>query len=105
MIDLRDILYLEWIFNRLLYRFKDDMKYVEAAKGILNKIKKPPNIIIADDNLNKILSKYFIDFNLQKTGSVGFNDKDRAELRNSIRSIMSDILSNNIPTDKEILIK
>lgn len=105
MINLKDILYLEWIFNRLLYRFKDDIKYIETAKVILNKIKKPPNIIITDDILNKILSKYFVDFNLQKTENIGFNDTDRAELRNCIRSIMSDILTNNIPTDKEILIK
>lgn len=104
MINLKDILYLEWIFNRLLYRFKDNPKYIESAKVILNKIKKP-DIAIDDDNLNKILSKYFIDFNLEKTEHIGFNDKDREQLRNSIRLIVNDILTNKIPKDNEILIK
>lgn len=104
MLHIKDILYLEWIFNRLVHRFKDDPKYVQAAKAILNKIKKP-SIVISDCNLDKILSKYFIDFNLQKTETVGFDDKDREELRKSIRLIVSDILVNNIPKDNEILIK
>jgi hypothetical protein len=104
MISLRDIVYLEWIFNRLLYKFKDDNKYIDTAKIILNKIKRP-QISISDDNLNRILGKYFVDFNLQKTETIGFNDSDRKELRTCIRSIIQDILSNNIPKNEEILIK
>lgn len=80
------------------------MRYVEAAKLVLKKIKNP-NIAISDYDLNKILSKYFIDFNLEKTEHIGFNDKDREQLRNSIRLIVNDILTNKIPKDNEILIK
>jgi hypothetical protein len=104
MISLRDIVYLEWIFNRLLYKFKDDSRYIEAAKIVLNKI-KCPQISITDDNLNRILSKYFVDFNLQKTETIGFNDSDRKQLRTCIRSIIQDVLTNNIPKNEEILIK
>lgn len=105
MINLEDIIYLEWIFNRLLYKFQDDIKHIQTARTVLNKIKKPDNIKITDNNLNKILSKYFVDFNLQKIGNIGFDDKDRTRLRDSIRLIVNDILINNIPKDKDILIK
>jgi len=104
MLNLRDIMYLEWILNRLLYKFQDDKKYIDTAKKIINKIKSP-KIFIADDNLNKILSKYFIDFNLEKTEHIGYSEKDRQNLRNSIRSIVQDIIDNKFPKDHEILIK
>jgi hypothetical protein len=104
MIDIKDILYLEWLFNRLLYRFKDKEEYVKAGKNILKKIKRP-TIEMNDSGLDKILSKYFIDFNLEKTEHIGYSEKDRQNLRNNIRLIIQDIIDKKFPKDLEILIK
>lgn len=104
MLSIKDTLYIEWIFNRLLYRFKDKKEFIIKAKDILQKVKNP-QIKITDENLNKILSKYFIDFNLEKENNIGYDDKDRKTLRENIKMIMRDILQNKIPTDDKILIK
>ena len=104
MLSIKDILYIEWMFNRLLYRFKDKKEFILKAYDILKKIKNP-QIKITDENLNKILSKYFIDFNLQKENNIGYDDKDRRILRENIKMIIGDILQNKIPTDDKILIK
>jgi hypothetical protein len=104
MIDIKDVLYLEWIFNRLLYRFKDKEEYIRTGRNILKKITNP-KLNIENNLLDKILSKYFIDFNLHKTESIGYSDTDREALRNNIKSIIQDIIDQKIPKDHEILIK
>jgi len=104
MIDIKDVLYLEWLFNRLLYRFKDKEEYIRTGRNILKKITNP-KLNIENNLLDKILSKYFIDFNLHKTESIGYSDTDRETLRNNIKSIIQDIIDQKIPKDNEILIK
>jgi hypothetical protein len=104
MINIKDIMYLEWILNRLSYKFKDKPEYIQEGRNILKKITNP-SIEIDDEVLDKILSKYFIDFNLDKTSSIGYDQKDRENLRSSVRGIVWDILHKNIPNWNEILIK
>jgi hypothetical protein len=101
MLDLEDITYLEWLFNRLLYKYRDNPIYINKTKDILQKIKNP-QVDINDTSLDKILAKYFIDFNLDKEDNIGYNNEDRIRLRLTIRSIIKDIVTNNIPDDTQI---
>jgi hypothetical protein len=104
MITIEEMLHLEWIFNRLLYKHKEDPTYVDKAKNILKKIKSP-KINITNNNLDKILSIYFIDFNLDKENNIGYTEEERQRLRLSIKSIIQDVLINNIPKNNQILFK
>lgn len=102
IINLKEILYLEWIFNRLEYRFKDDPKNIDTAKKIINKIKNP-NLNIEDNNLDKIISKYYVDFYLDKQDNIGFSKNERDELRLMIKNLVKDVIYQRIPEQHTII--
>jgi hypothetical protein len=70
-------------------------------------LKKPQtvDINITDLDLDKILSKYYADFTLDKCEDMqlGFTNTERINFRNNIKSIVADIVNKNIP--KDFLIK
>jgi hypothetical protein len=103
IISFKEILYLEWIFNRLVYRFKDDAFDLETSKNILSKIKKP-NFNIDDDILDKIISKYYVDFYLDKNNNIGFTDAERSNLRSTIKNLVDDVIHKRVP-EKHTIIK
>jgi hypothetical protein len=102
IISLKEILYLEWIFNRLVYRFNDDKFDLETSKKILGKIKKP-NFNIDDDKLDKIISKYYIDFYLDKQNNIGYTHTERSNLRLMIRNLVDDIIHKRVPEQHTII--
>jgi hypothetical protein len=102
IISIKEILYLEWIFNRLVYRFKDDKFDLETSKKILRKIKKP-SLNIDDNILDKIISKYYIDFYLDKEDDIGFTNAERLNLRLMIRNLIDDIIHQRVPEEYTII--
>jgi hypothetical protein len=102
IISIKEILYLEWIFNRLVYRFKDDKFDLETSKKILGKIKKP-NFDIEDSMLDKIISKYYTDFYLDKQDNIGFTNIERLNLRSMIRNLVDDIIHKRVPAKNTII--
>lgn len=104
-----DINFLRWLSQRLIhlhgYHANDTVVFRlnEAIKNLLS----PKRISISNDDLDKIISKYYVDFYLDKgqdnNFNVGFSDKERHDLRKTIRNLTADIVNFNIP--KEPIIK
>jgi hypothetical protein len=90
LINIDEIIYIEWVFNRLCYRFKDSHFDINKAKNILKKIKSP-NLHIEDKELEKIIAKYYQDFYLEKELNIGFTEQERKELRLFVKNLFKDI--------------
>lgn len=105
MVD--NIIFFEWLINRMIYKYQCDKNdlALNHIQSLVNKLKLPKKIDISDEDLNLILSKYYVDFNLDYCSdiNIGYSDSQRSDLRNTIRSIVFDIVNKNIP--KETLIK
>jgi replicative superfamily II helicase len=102
--------FLNWLYNRLHYKYsyeKDDTVLVSILSIIQDLEPKVFYTDITDNELDKILSKYYIDFNLDKCDNsiIGFDDEDRKKLRNHIINIVNDVVNKRIPNNEEILIK
>lgn len=102
------IKFLQWLYNRLIYKYNynvDDNVIIQL-KQIIEYIK--PKIYctdITDEDLDKILAGYYIDYNLDACNEmkIGFTDSDRIKLRKQIKEIVNDVV--NKRASKEILIK
>jgi uncharacterized linocin/CFP29 family protein len=90
--------FLEWLIKRLVYKhqYEPNDPIIKNLKVIRHKLQNGPNI--KDKDLDTIISKYFVDFLLDKTEdiNIGYSDKDRIFLRSSIRSIIQDVFNKDI---------
>jgi hypothetical protein len=92
--------FLLWLSNRLIYKHgypSDDMvvsKLIEISSSDCE-------LNIDDSELDMIISKYYIDFFLDKTndGNMGFTEDERQTLRKQIRCLVVDVNNKNIPMD------
>ena len=106
MLEEKDLSFLSWLYNRLLYKHNDKDKIViDELLSIINKYKKPYEINIDNNSLDLVLSKYYIDFYMEKSSdiNIGYSDDEREKIRNQIKNIVSDIVNKQIP--KEPLLK
>lgn len=107
MIDKSDIDFLYWLRQRLVYlhNYSVDDESVSRIDLLIDKILNISTIRLSSTEIDKIISQYFIDFNLIKddTLNIGYTEKERIELRNNIMAIAMDIYKENVP--KETLIK
>jgi hypothetical protein len=75
----------------------------KAIKNLLS----PQKISMSNNDLDKIISKYYVDFYLEKQEdnnfNVGFSDQERNNLRKTILDLVTDIMNFNVP--KEPIIK
>lgn len=106
----KDIAFLKWLYNRLIYRYRlaEADQVSLYLRKIIEQILRPIEINISDDDLDKVLSKYYVDFYLNKESdnnnyNIGFTDEERQNLRTVTRNLMTDIINLNIP--KNSLIK
>lgn len=98
--------FLEWLSKRLIFRHG----YLEYD-DVIQKLKKCIDDItiidikISDDDLDKIISRYYADFYLEKTEdlNLGYTQTERKRLRQDIKSIVIDVITKNIP--KEPIVK
>jgi hypothetical protein len=94
-------IFLYWLMNRLRYKHNysvNDPVIVELST-IMKSMQNQELIDIQDSDLDKIISKYYIDFFLDKTEdfNVGYSENERSVFRTNIRSIVSDIINKDIP--------
>jgi hypothetical protein len=106
LIDSSDIDFLYWLKQRLIYLhgYTTDNKSVSRLNLLITKL-KDNTIQLSTLEIDKIISQYFVDFNLTKDGTlnIGYTDEERDRLRNDIMSIAIDFYKQNVP--KETLIK
>ncbi|MFM7795446.1 MAG: hypothetical protein ACKO7N_01640 [Candidatus Nitrosotenuis sp.] len=97
------IAFIGWLVNRLLYKhlYSQD----DAIISKLKELTQEQECDIDDVSLDMIISRYYVDFNLDKSEdfSVGFSDIERQKLRTTIRSIINDAINKRFY--KEPLIK
>lgn len=97
--------YIEWLIQRMIHRYNEDISIVSPLYDILESIKPQKyNIDLYDNDLDKIISKYYIDFNIDKSEDmdIGFSHDDRTKFRETIKQIVIDIINKNIPKDSII---
>lgn len=110
MLGDKDIKLLRWFFNRLVYKHRlsvDDSAYKEAHRVILKlDPKNATKIEISDSDLDKIITKYYVDFQLEKCERLGYTEAERQQLRQTVLSLTEDIynfsrigLDNNVTTN------
>lgn len=105
----KEIEFLEWLSKRLIFKHKyaDNDETILKIKSIINNDnEKYKNILdINSNDLDLILSKYYVDWFLDKSEdlNIGYSHEDRLKIKEHIIDIVKDIISNNIP--KESIIK
>lgn len=95
MIYKEDGAFLNWIANRMVYSFGDDPSswHIGYLRQLIDRIFNC-KITISDTKLDNIIAKYYTDFFLEKTDTLGFDDDERDRLRHTMRNMCQDILSN-----------
>lgn len=85
--------FLDWLINRLLYKHAYDENDIIIHK--LKEINSSYNCIkISNSELDQILIRYYPDFYMDPADDVGigYTETQRNNVRNTIRSIVQDIL-------------
>ena len=96
------IRFVNWLINRLVHKHGySTQNSIILALYELTKTIKEPTIDIDDDSLDKIISKYYVDFNLEKSDdlNIGYSNDERIKLRSCIRMLINDVIKNDIPKD------
>lgn len=100
--------FLEWLISRLIYKHKytSNDPIINGLNKVI-KLLEPKDITlnITDDELDLILSKYYLDFYLDRSNdlNIGYSDEDRKILRSTVRSVIFDVINYKVP--KKALIK
>lgn len=100
--DRNSIIFLSWLYSRLLYKHKysiDDPVLVQLDK-IIKDLKEQIEPI-DKESLVKILSKYYIDFNLDycETFPIGYTEQNREKLIETTLNIIDDVINKKVPKD------
>lgn len=95
--------FLSWLANRLV--FKHGYSSDDPVVAKLNSLSSSKDDIdLNQDDLDKILSKYYVGFFLDKTDdmNLGYSEKERNDIRSNMKLLVIDIINKNIP-EKAIL--
>lgn len=91
--------FIQWLINRLIYkhRYANDDYAIKCLLEIKKILSQPHQINITDESLNKIIVKYYTDFDLDKCDdlNMGFTENERSSLRQVLRNITNDVLRNS----------
>jgi len=98
------IRFLEWLKKRMIHKYgchQDDAIVINLSKIIDNLTPKQYICDIDNHSLDKIIAKYWTDFNLDASSDIdiGFSENERIKLRDNIKNIVCDIINKNIPED------
>ena len=107
MIEEQDDTFLKWFTNILIFRYGIDNTDSNFQKfySLLNKMQGPISINITEKELDKIICKYYADFYLDKSDSMGFSDEERIKLRQQILDLSYDVVNKNVPDNMDFFIK
>lgn len=89
-----------WLKNRCCFRYKEPMasQTINFLLMLENTFNKIENCNIPQEDLDKIITKYYFDFTFDKINdpsygsSMGFDERDRQVLRHNISNIYKDIV-------------
>ena len=98
-----DVHFLRWLISRLIYRYsyiRSD-SIIFRIENVIQKLLTAPKPDVTDVELEKIISKYYVDFYLDKgdTLNIGYTKQERDTLREQIRCLVIDVMAKNIPKD------
>jgi hypothetical protein len=98
------ITFLKWLHNRLicLYGVSHNDKIISDLESIIDTVSHPIELAISDVYLDKIISKYYVDFNMDKSETWGFTEDERQKLRKQLVSLSTDIINKNVPKQATI---
>lgn len=100
MFDKEESTFLKWYMNRLIFRYKVPLdQNFKRFYSLTYKANTDKNIVIAPQDLDKIISKYYADFFLDKSENMGYTEEERTKLRQFIVSITTDIINNRVPSE------
>ena len=86
----------------MIHKYKEPKELVSPLYEIQqHMMPRSYEMNISDHHLDLIISKYWTDFNLDKTNetNIGYTNEQRLNLRESIRQLVTDIINKNIPQD------
>lgn len=91
---------LYWLKNRCAFVYKESntSKTIRTIDQVIEYINDLDTCDIDKNKLDNILSKYYFDFNMEKSQkedgfSIGFSEQDRESLRNTSIAIHKDIIN------------
>lgn len=91
---------LYWLKNRCAFVYKESntSKTIRTIDQVIEYINDLDACNIDKNKLDNILSKYYFDFNMEKSQkedgfSIGFSEQDRESLRNTSIAIHKDIIN------------
>lgn len=105
----KEILFLKWFYNRLIYHYRlaESDNIAIFFKNIIEKVSQPIALNISDNDFEKIISKYYVDFFLDKDltnqNCIGFTNEERMNLKKITKNLVQDIINVDVP--KEPIIK
>lgn len=87
------IVFLNWLSNRLIYKYgySPDDQTIQKIISLTKDLDK--KYYISDSQLDDIIRKYYADFDMEYSNDIklGFTNKERENLRSTIRSIVQDV--------------
>ena len=87
------IAFLNWLGNRLIHKhgYSVDDQIIQEIIALINKLGKMDSV--SDSQLEDILRKYYADYDMEYAEDIklGFTNKERENLRSTIRSIVQDV--------------
>jgi hypothetical protein len=90
--------FLEWIRNRLVYKYGEtDPTVITALNILINNHYFVLNQLIKDKDLTPICKKYYQDFEFDKeegdtTFAIGYSESEREKIKTFIQNIGKDLL-------------
>lgn len=97
--DSKDKEFLIWLSNRLIFKHgyneQDDI-----VRKLLSLGTQSSEIKINNNDMDLIISKYYVDFFLEKSedAQIGYTEHERENIRKYAKSLVSDIINHNIPS-------
>lgn len=105
MSDKEDTTFVKWYINRLVFKYKVPLdQNFKKFYSLLHKSNNAKKICLLASDLDKIISKYYADFFLDKSENMGYTEEERKKLREHILQISYDILNNKVPSDQDKII-
>lgn len=93
--------FLHWLCLRLqhFHNYRADNDIIKRLDKIVSY--QAFNMDLSDEDIDKIIGQYFVDFNLIKddTCDIGYSDGQRNTIRGYIKSIVCDIYHKRVPKD------
>jgi vacuolar-type H+-ATPase subunit I/STV1 len=89
---------------KYLHKYNEQDQILSTLNLLIKRLKNKQELLISNQDLDQIISKYYVDFYLEKgSGSddinIGYTNAERVKLRQTIRSLVNDILNLNLPQE------